>query len=482
MSKKCELDKAYCKQTIIEFQTDLALSILVQFSQMKCDYVILKQDFTFLKNSYNVKISRNFTSRCKFRLICHIRGMGGRGKFFLYLFEGQPGGSWAEVEEYRRFIPIQSIKSSIHFDYKKNSEIIAMKSAPSNRLAYMPTESQRKYLLRNKENENNSMSDLSVEDLLEVIEPDDQPETEGSKVQEKSPPLSGKRLEWVKKELAAWKDRFKEKSVTSIDDCWLRKRVSLKLNAKPDPFDYVPVKFLVWAPRKMGFDCKCVECGHDVVHVKGWVEDPVARRVVDLDDTFYVATQRLECQKSGCKKTFMATDQRLLNQLPHHVQEMFPAVLTARSGMSKALINHIRDMASEGVALDALRKNLEVSHRRKYDVCQSCFLSACLSYKESVEKKRADAEAKRLASTGRKDNPFSIAAPQEIKFEPFVDCQDPEGYGAFWPSTKYITECYVKFIFTHEPSLAAQVVKATLRIASLDHHHGVCVFLNISIY
>lgn len=54
----------------------------------------------------------------------------------------------------------------------------------------------------------------------------------------------------------------------------------------------------------------------------GWPTDPVARRVVNIDSTYYIMARRWKCK--ACKKTFSAYDDEIMEQLPQNLQLSFP--------------------------------------------------------------------------------------------------------------------------------------------------------------
>ena len=50
------------------------------------------------------------------------------------------------------------------------------------------------------------------------------------------------------------------------------------------------------------------------------------------------------------------------------------------------------------------------------------------------------------------------------------------GYGGFVPSAPYLTEVYTRFMLGYEKELTAQIVKASCKVAGIDHSHKVCYF------
>ncbi|KAL7410044.1 hypothetical protein BDY24DRAFT_444398 [Mrakia frigida] len=61
------------------------------------------------------------------------------------------------------------------------------------------------------------------------------------------------------------------------------------------------------------------------------------RRVVDVEDNFYIVTPRYYCRKT-CKETWSGWDPQILRTLPASLQLAFPAMLSQRSGLSLAVV------------------------------------------------------------------------------------------------------------------------------------------------
>jgi hypothetical protein len=78
--------------------------------------------------------------------------------------------------------------------------------------------------------------------------------------------------------------------------------------------------------------------------IKGWNHDPIARRVIDLKDSYYILTQQFCCRKvdtvgpTGCGSFMNLYDPSILHQLDPTLVDEFPAFLTHRSRIDKTLI------------------------------------------------------------------------------------------------------------------------------------------------
>lgn len=99
---------------------------------------------------------------------------------------------------------------------------------------------------------------------------------------------------------------------------------------------YLPKVFL-WLPHLLVSEPIQCSCGARL-ESKGYNKDPHARRVVDLDGHFFLMTMRYRCKT--CATTLNGTDKRILERLPWHLQIEFPARLTHRGAVSKALWEH----------------------------------------------------------------------------------------------------------------------------------------------
>eukprot|EP00158_Paraphelidium_tribonemae_P001163 Partr_v1_DN24051_c1_g1_i2_m34736 len=269
-------------------------------------------------------------------------------------------------------------------------------------------------------------------------------------MEESSPPLSGDRLDYVLAQLEIVKSKVRNKkagenALVSWNDFWIRPKLPLLSRNIPTPGQYPMPRIFLWLPRLLDVDIVCPHCGSCKTIVKGWPDKPVARRVVDLHDCYYLVARRQECKNDGCRKMFSSSHPRVVAALPHHVRELFPAVLTARSGLDKQVVQILRTSVSESFGLDAFRKMLKENHYRRYDSLKLQYYSI----KKWASEKGA---AEREKATNNTINVFAVAT----RLEEFPAFDDPDGYGGFHPSSKYLTEVYISFILSNESSLAAQ--------------------------
>jgi hypothetical protein len=110
------------------------------------------------------------------------------------------------------------------------------------------------------------------------------------------------------------------------------------------PTELYHLDIFVWLPQHLpgAPDILQCTCGHKLIK-HGWNDDPIARRVKRLDRDYFLLTNRLSCPKpNGCGKTMQSTDPHVLAQLPRHLQEAFPALLTSRAAVDKGLLSMMR--------------------------------------------------------------------------------------------------------------------------------------------
>jgi hypothetical protein len=127
---------------------------------------------------------------------------------------------------------------------------------------------------------------------------------------------------------------------------WIRPRDNwFALHCNKDSLEalYYPRVF-VWVPHvlmPLDFEFRCIYCEKadakmtesgecifstyydGVLSCKGWNSNPVARRVVDLDSSYYILSKRLKCRKF-CKRSCSMYDDKILQQLPPHLRNQFP--------------------------------------------------------------------------------------------------------------------------------------------------------------
>ncbi len=107
------------------------------------------------------------------------------------------------------------------------------------------------------------------------------------------------------------------------------------------PMSLYHPRVFIWLPhlldRQSILTCQNHECTFykDVSHpltFKAWNDNPIAHRVIDLKDNYYIMTQRFQCHKSGggrtgCGKTMNLYDPMILDQIDPGLVAEFPVFL-----------------------------------------------------------------------------------------------------------------------------------------------------------
>ena len=164
---------------------------------------------------------------------------------------------------------------------------------------------------------------------------------------------------------------------------WIRPQdpyfAMLKAEKSPDGLNperlYHPRVFL-WLPNLLNDNlpkCPNTECAKykkGDLSVKGWNDKPIARRVIDLDGSYFIMTQRVECprKKNGCGKSWNLYDVAIMEQLEPGLAAAFPAFLTHRSAIDKTVMTLIRAGMAHRLSSSAWSDILRELSIRAYDL------------------------------------------------------------------------------------------------------------------
>ncbi|KAI8983661.1 hypothetical protein BDB01DRAFT_835291 [Pilobolus umbonatus] len=151
-------------------------------------------------------------------------------------------------------------------------------------------------------------------------------------------------------------------------------------NTCPDNL-YEPDVF-IWLPHLLfgrGFKkIACPECRSDKITIKGYNDEPFARRIICEEKSFYLMTIRYKCNNFSpstyTKETFQGTDEKVIRQLYPNAQRLFPAVLSPRSGFSKRLLESIRRDIQFSNGPDRILKKLAEKHHKRFNELQLTYL------------------------------------------------------------------------------------------------------------
>ena len=117
------------------------------------------------------------------------------------------------------------------------------------------------------------------------------------------------------------------------------------------------------------------------------------RQVLDQKDYYWLGTEMLEC--SHCRKTFVATDSRIVSNLPFYYQVQFPAVLTSKYACDKSLINLMKSRTL-GNSSHALMNSLQEAHSEHWMKCNMEYLASCEKYIDNFSSMFGEVEFEKL--------------------------------------------------------------------------------------
>ncbi|KAG8937951.1 hypothetical protein FRC03_007736 [Tulasnella sp. 419] len=149
----------------------------------------------------------------------------------------------------------------------------------------------------------------------------------------------------------------------------------------PTPSSLFHNRFFYWDPEILVQNgLNCPKCSTHL-HRHGLHHRP--RRVVELEDQFWLIGMRYRCRKCVNPKsgkstvTFLSWDPAILASLPPSLACEFPAKLTHRSGVSNQVFTLLRSCLQNGLGAKAFSDMLRTLHRRHFDMLQIHIWSTC---------------------------------------------------------------------------------------------------------
>ncbi len=186
-------------------------------------------------------------------------------------------------------------------------------------------------------------------------------------------------------------------------------------------------------------DFKCTGCQHSL-HSKGIYRH--VRKVLNIKDYYYLAAEYTQCQR--CNSTFIAWDERMLNQLAEGVRIQFPIVLTYRYACDISIVSLLR-ARTLGNSPSALCNNLLEVHTEEWLRRQLHYLSDCVRHQAGHQR-------------------MGVTAPEYAMVEPFPK----------FPTAWWFLSVYVKDMWSRLPSLMAALTSTYGRILKIDSTKKVC--------
>ncbi|KAG2215881.1 hypothetical protein INT45_006788 [Circinella minor] len=213
---------------------------------------------------------------------------------------------------------------------------------------------------------------------------------------------------------------------------------------------YYPRVFL-WSPHRLVITVlKCPDC-RQKLNSKGFNTNPRACRVVDIDSCFYIMSSRYRCTNQSCKTSLNAHDNRILEQLPLHLQAEFPVYLTHRSAVSKHLGDLLRTVMQNGMGIHWLQQALREVHTLRHSRLHLQYLNSLVHRQQYPT----------FHDIPHGSNP--------IIYKRFSSFKDPEGYAGYVPSTGYLRLVYTALIDQLQPLMDKELAILSGIILKGDH-------------
>ncbi|KAF7720604.1 hypothetical protein EC973_007053, partial [Apophysomyces ossiformis] len=223
----------------------------------------------------------------------------------------------------------------------------------------------------------------------------------------------------------------------SLGTFWISPRspfFALRNNAL-DPDMLCHPRVFLWIPHLLVEKrLRCPTCHHPL-ETKGYNKNPYARRVIDIE--------------SGCSVTINGYDQRVMEQVPDHLASEFPAYLTHRCAISKAVGNLLRPCIQNGMGVERFRHTLQELHTLQHDRLE-------LQYLNSVAYRRQYPTLDDMLGSSQQLRSFS-------RFD------DPTRYAGYIPSTAYLRLVYTTIMDQLRPLIDKQMMQIGGQILKGDH-------------
>ena len=204
--------------------------------------------------------------------------------------------------------------------------------------------------------------------------------------------------------------------------------------ATPKVASYFYKRLFLWMPRKMWqVNFTCHHCKSSL-RSKGIYNR--VRLVLDVADCYYLAAEYMDCTR--CKATYIAWDNRMLNQLPDGIRAHFPVVLTHKYACDISIVSLMRSRTL-GNSSSSMQNKVRELHTEAWVRKQLCYLSDCHRH-----------------MTGREAQLLMPMAYQEAL--PFKSI----------PSPKWFLACYVRDVWSRLDTLQSALTAVFGKILKID--------------
>jgi hypothetical protein len=188
----------------------------------------------------------------------------------------------------------------------------------------------------------------------------------------------------------------------------------------------------------------------DKLEGHGWSR---ARRVIGLEDCYYVRTRRMYC--SSCKKSSTPWEAYAMKKLPAHLSALLPCVLTARLAADRGVVALLRATMELGVGPQSFSHLLREMHSKHHAEKHLAYLSRIHTFNE------------RARSAGFR----SPAAPSTVPV--FSAFDDRIRYAGVHGSANFWRQLLCRCMEVEEHGIRAKNAMITATITKGDHYFKV---------
>ena len=163
---------------------------------------------------------------------------------------------------------------------------------------------------------------------------------------------------WIGKALFASQ---KGTLTTQLTNWWYPPAPQTDVGKQPKVDLFFRRRLFLWMPRLMwAIDFRCPRCNKSL-RSKGIYNR--VRLVLDIEDYYHLACEYMDY--GSCNGTFLAWDERMLNQLTDGHRARFPVVLTRKYACDQSVISLMRSRTI-GNSSSALKNNIEELHSQAW--------------------------------------------------------------------------------------------------------------------
>lgn len=141
-------------------------------------------------------------------------------------------------------------------------------------------------------------------------------------------------------------------------------------------------RFFYWDPLILVEYIKCPNINHGAPcsgHLIRHSHATRPRRIVDLEDVFWLIGPRYRCSACSPTATFQSWNLGVLRNLPEPLATEFPAHLSHRSGVSNGVFSMMQRCFQNGMGAKQFSDSLNTLHCRRYEMLEVQYLQTIIA-------------------------------------------------------------------------------------------------------